>query len=234
MSQLRLGLARLPGVLATIVAIVVVLAPVTPAAAKRAAARHASSTSRVWFPRDVLALGYATNRGAASPSQVMQIGIGLKDPNPSGEAALERAQQNPASPEYQHFLTPAQFDSRFGVSKTTFARMLSWLRGGGATVIETAGARNYVEISATVKQVNTLFGTHGNRYSVNGTNFLANNSAPSVRRTSTSSTSSGSTRSTGRPHHSPAPTPARPRRGPRCSGCRPRRRRCRRFPARAR
>ena len=140
--------------LAAIAAIVVVLAPVTPAAAKRAAGRHAS-TSRVWFPRDVLALGYATNLGAASPSQVMQIGIGLKDPNASGEAALERAQQNPASPEYQHFLTPAQFDSRFGVSKTTFARMLSWLRGGGATVIETAGARNYVEISATVKQVDT-------------------------------------------------------------------------------
>ena len=134
----------------------------------------------MWFPRDVLALGYATNQGAASPSQVMQIGIGLKDPNASGEAALERAQQNPASPEYQHFLTPAQFDSRFGVSKTTFARMVSWLRGGGATVIETAGARNYVEISATVKQVDTLFGTHENRYSVKGTNFLANNSAPSV------------------------------------------------------
>ena len=134
----------------------------------------------MWFPRDVLALGYATNQGAASPTQVMQIGIGLKDPNASGEAALERAQQNPASPEYQHFLTPAQFDSRFGVSKTTFARMLSWLRGGGATVIETAGARNYVEISATVKQVDTLFGTHENRYSVKGTNFLANNSAPSV------------------------------------------------------
>ncbi|MFZ0976439.1 MAG: S53 family peptidase, partial [Solirubrobacteraceae bacterium] len=139
-----------------------------------------ASTSRVWFSRDVLALGYATSRGAASPSQVMQIGIGLKDTNPVGEAALERAQQNPASPEYHHFLTPAQFDSRFGVSKTTFTRMLSWLRGGGANVIETAGARNYVEISATVKQVDTLFQTHENRYSVKGTNFLANNSAPSV------------------------------------------------------
>lgn len=184
MSQLRLGRRAIPGVLATIAASVVVLAPVTPAAAKRAARHGAStphaSTSRVWFPRDVLALGYATNLGAASPSQVMQIGIGLKAPNPSGEAALQRAQQNPASPEYQHFLTPAQFDSRFGVSKTTFSRMLAWLRSGGATVIETSGARNYVEISATVKQVDALFGTHENRYSVKGTNFLANDSAPSV------------------------------------------------------
>ena len=171
-SQLRLGRRAIPGVLATIAASVVVLAPVTPAAAKRAARHGAStphaSTSRVWFPRDVLALGYATNLGAASPSQVMQIGIGLKAPNPSGEVALERAQQNPASPEYQHFLTPAQFDSRFGVPKTTFARMLTWLRSGGASVIETSGARNYVEVNATVKQVDGLFGTKVNRYSAHG------------------------------------------------------------------
>ena len=184
MSQLRLGRRAALGVLASIAALVGVLAPVTPAAAKRAArhgasTRHASRT-RVWFPRDVLALGYATNLGAASPSQVMQIGIGLKDPNPSGEAALERAEQNPASPQYRHFLTPAQFDSRFGVSKATFNRTLAWLRSGGATVIETAGARNYVEISATVKQVDSLFGTRMNRYSARGTTFLANSTPPSV------------------------------------------------------
>ena len=184
MSQLRLGRRAALGVLASIAALVGVLAPVTPAVAKRAArhgasTRHASRT-RVWFPRDVLALGYATNLGAASPSQVMQIGIGLKDPNPSGEAALERAEQNPASPQYRHFLTPAQFDSRFGVSKATFNRTLAWLRSGGATVIETSGARNYVEISATVRQVDSLFGTRMNRYSARGTTFLANSTPPSV------------------------------------------------------
>src|ERR1700733_6314632 len=108
---------------------------------------------RVWFPRDVLALGYATKLGTASPTQAMQIGIGLKDPNPAGEAALESAQQNPASPAYQHFLTPAQFDSRFAVSKATFAKVLTWLQKGGAHVIDTPGPRNYVEVSATVKQV---------------------------------------------------------------------------------
>ena len=188
----------------------------------------------MWFPRDVLALGYATNLGAASPSQVMQIGIGLKDPNASGEAALERAQQNPASPDYQHFLTPAQFDSRFGVSKTTFTRMLAWLRSGGATVIDTSGARNYVEINATVKQVDSLFGTRSTATRLKGTRFLANDTRRASPRTSTCSRSSGSTRSTIRPRRSPAPTVARPRRGPRCSASRPRRRRSRRSPARAR
>src|SRR3984885_8612211 len=138
------------------------------------------SNSRVWFPRDGLALGYATKLGAANPSHVLQIGIGLKDPHAGAEAALESALQNPSSPQYQHFLPPAQFDSRFGVSKATFARVLAWLQKGGAQVIATAGARNYVEITATAKQVDSLFQTHENRYEAKGTTFLANNPAPSV------------------------------------------------------
>ena len=73
----------------------------------------------MWFPHNVLALGYATKLGAANPSQVMQIGIGLKDPHPAAEAALLAAQQNPKSAQYQKYLTPAQFDSRFAVAKAS-------------------------------------------------------------------------------------------------------------------
>jgi pseudomonalisin len=150
------------------------------ALAPAGAAARTHSKRRVWFPRDGLALGYATKLGSASPSQVMQIGIGLKDPRAGAEAALENAVENPGSPEYQHFLTPAQFDSRFGVSKPTLARVLAWLQHGGARVIETAGARNYVEISATAQQVDRLFGIHEARYRAKGVTFLANSSAPSV------------------------------------------------------
>ncbi len=171
--RLRTGAA-----LAAALAVVAVI-PAAPAAAKRAA-KHRASTTRVWFSHDVLALGYATKQGAASPSQVMTIGIGLKNPNARGEAALARAQQNPASPSYQHFLTPAQFESRFAVSKAAFSRTLAWLKHGGANVIETSGARDYVEVSATVKQVDSLFGTKINRYTAKGVSFLANATPPSV------------------------------------------------------
>ncbi|HUA05288.1 MAG TPA: S53 family peptidase [Solirubrobacteraceae bacterium] len=166
MSRLSLG----RGVVAA-ACVALVLAPA--ASARRA-------TNRVWFPHDVLALGYATNLGPANPSQVMSIGIGFKDPKPAGEAALARAQQNSASPSYQHFLTPSQFDSRFGVSKAAFNRMLAWLKQGGATVLETSGARNYVEVNATVKQIDSLFRTKINRYSAKGVAFLANATPPSV------------------------------------------------------
>ncbi len=188
MSHLRLRSSVLIGALRALAIAVVALAPVAGARAKKGASKHSgshhgkshASSSRVWFTHDVLALGYATNLGAASPSQVMEIGIGLKDPNPRGEAALESAQQNPASPDYQQFLTPAQFDSRFGVSKAVFAKVLTWLQNGGVHVMDTAGARNYVEVSATVKQVDSLFKTHENRYEAKGITFLANASPPSV------------------------------------------------------
>ncbi len=177
MSHLRL---RTGAAIAAALA-VAAFVPVAPAAAKRGA-EHRASTTRVWFPHDVLALGYATNLGPASPSQVMSIGIGLKDPNPAGEAALARAEQNPASPNYQHFLTPSQFDSRFGASKAAFNRTLVWLKQGGATVLETSGARDYVEVNATVKQIDSLLRTRIDRYraKAKGITFLANSTPPSV------------------------------------------------------
>ena len=144
------------------------------------AATAQAQTARVWFPRNVLPLANATNKGAAPASQVMQIGIGLKDPNPAGEQALMAAQQDPSSSQYHKFLTPAQFTAQFGVPQATFQQVLSWLQGGGAKVITSAGARNYVEVTATVGQVQQLFGTQINKYSAKGVDFLANATPPSV------------------------------------------------------
>jgi pseudomonalisin len=156
--------------------LVLALAALALGAASASAARNA----RVWFPRDRLALAHATKLSGPRSSQRMQVGIGLKDPHPGAEQALMAAQQNPASPQYHHFLTPAQFESRFAVSKSSFQRTLSWLRHGHARVLDTAGARNFVEISATVKQIDSLFRTRIGRYEARGVRFLANATAPSV------------------------------------------------------
>ncbi len=110
----------------------------------------------------------------------MEVGVGLKDPHPAAEQALMAAQQNPASPQYHHFLTPAQYDRKFAVSKTAFQHTLSWLRAGGATILDTSAARNFVEISATVAQLDKLFQTAIGSYQAHGVRFLANQSAPSV------------------------------------------------------
>jgi subtilase family serine protease len=144
------------------------------------ASASAARTSRIWFPLDRLPLAHADKLGAAKPSQTMDIGIGLKDPHAAAEQALMTAQQNPSSSQYDHFLTPAQYDSRFAVGDTTFDRTLSWLRGGGAHILDTSGARDFVEISATVSQIDKLFDTSIGSYEAKGVRFLANADAPSV------------------------------------------------------
>src|SRR6201992_4538273 len=94
---------------------------VSPLFALLAAATAASAPRppRIWFPMNRLPLAHATRLGAAPSAQRMEVGVGLKDPHPAAEQALMAAQQNPASPQYHHFLTPAQYDKRFAVSKTT-------------------------------------------------------------------------------------------------------------------
>ncbi len=145
-----------------------------------ATAASAARAPRIWFPMNRLPLAHATRLGAASPSQRMEVGVGLKDPHPAAEQRLMAAQQDPASPRYHHFLTPAQYDKRFAVSKASFRRTLSWLRGGGATIVDTSGARDFVEISATTSQLDRLFATTIGSYEAQGVHFLANQSAPSV------------------------------------------------------
>jgi pseudomonalisin len=145
-----------------------------------ASAGATTRTARVWFPRNRLPLAHATRLGAARPSQRMEIGIGFTDPHAAAENALAQAQSDPSSPDYHRFLTPGQFASRFAVSPATYAEALAWLRAGGATVMDSSSARDFVEISATVQQIDHLFDTEIGSYQARGTTFLANNSAPSV------------------------------------------------------
>ena len=107
-------------------------------------------------------------------------GSACEHPRPAQEAALAAAQQDPASPDYRHYLSPAQYAQRFGVDAATFQRTLSWLKAGGATVQVTSPSRDFVEIKATVAQVDQLFGTEIHDYAAQGTRFIANRYAPSV------------------------------------------------------
>src|SRR5690348_9241253 len=93
------------------------------------AAAPARAADRVEFAKNVLPLGRATDLGKTSPGTTMRIGIGLRHPDAAGEAALAAAQSNPASADYSRFLTPSQYNARFGVSDATFQRALAWLKG---------------------------------------------------------------------------------------------------------
>jgi subtilase family serine protease len=64
-------------------------------------------------------------------------------------------QQNPASPEYHHFLAPGEFDARFG--PTNFDEVRDWLTSQGFTVTGANPATRAIQFTGTVAQAEQAF-----------------------------------------------------------------------------
>ncbi len=77
---------------------------------------------------------------------------------------LLAAQQNPASPLYHQWLTPAQFGAQFGVADSDLAAVSSWLTGQGFSVVKVSQAKDRLTFAGTVGNLNTSFGTSMHRY----------------------------------------------------------------------
>ena len=105
------------------------------AAAAVAGPAHVRAAGATKYIPDVLpGITLATLEGPAPATQTMRLDIALSHPNPTGEQAAYAAIYNPSSPSFHHFLTPAQYNSTFGVSQTTANAVSSWLTGGGLDV----------------------------------------------------------------------------------------------------
>ena len=94
--------------------------------------------------------------------------------------ALVEAQQNPASPLYHRWLTPAEYGARFGVSAQDTSRVTAWLAGHGFTVIEIPAGNRLVLFSGTAGQVFDTFHTEIHRYRVEGMSHIANSLDPQI------------------------------------------------------
>ena len=102
---------------------------------------------------------------------------------PEQQAALEKlleSQRDPASPEYQHWLTPEEYGARFGVSPDDIAKMRGWLEQQGFTVTSVARARTGITFNGTVAQVESAFAAPMHRYMFNGRPRYANTEEPSI------------------------------------------------------
>ena len=77
--------------------------------------------------------------------------------------------QNHSSPNYHHWLTPAQFANAYGVNAEDVASVTTWLQSEGFTIDKVSPARNVIEFSGTVGQLQQAFQTQVHRLSL-GTN----------------------------------------------------------------
>ena len=104
-------------------------------------------------------------------------------PSASQQAALDqllKEQQDPASANYHHWLTPDEYAQRFGASQEDIDRITAWLKQQNLNVTSVARARNSIRFNGTAGAVGAAFTTQIRHYLVNGKRHFANATEPSV------------------------------------------------------
>jgi hypothetical protein len=85
----------------------------------------------------------------------VHLAISLALTHPGELEALKKAQQDPRSPDFRRWLTPASFAARFGQSPESYAQVGQWLARAGLRVKE-APSRAFIEGTGTAAQVERL------------------------------------------------------------------------------
>jgi subtilase family serine protease len=150
-------------------ATVVGLSVTAGAASAVPSGRHPlTGSSPKWLP-------FARDMGTTVTTQPVNFGVLLGMRDQSGADAAVRAVSDPGSASYGHYLTNAQFDAKYAPAKSTVAAVKDWLGQQGFKVDKTLPSGMYVEVSGTVGQVQSTFGTKIHNYSYQGKQVYANN-----------------------------------------------------------
>ncbi len=103
--------------------------------------------------------------------------------SPQQEEAIQQFladQQNPASPDYHHWLTPAEVGEHFGLSDQDIASISGWLQSQGLHVNWVAPSRIFIGFGGTAADIGRAFQTEMHYYSVNGAQRISVNSDPMI------------------------------------------------------
>jgi subtilase family serine protease len=103
--------------------------------------------------------------------------------SPQQEQAFEqllRDQQDPASPEYHHWLTSNEIGERFGLSDNDIATLTGWLQSQGLQVSWVAPSRTFIGFTGTAANVGRAFQTELRYYTVNGKQRMSVSSDPMI------------------------------------------------------
>jgi large repetitive protein len=149
---------------------------------------HGQISPRIHGPiddRQIVRVQHSTHPLAIAGNEVSRVEPGknlsrmilLLSPSEESKDALQQlldAQQNPHSPQYHRWLTPAEFGARFGAADPDIQKISEWLRSKGFSVDSVAHGKNSVQFSGVASQVEDAFHTDLHYYRANGKQFLAN------------------------------------------------------------
>ena len=163
-GALRVTLALLWGIFASVAGAAVPAGPVTLSGHVPAAVSHLTPVSRL----------VATNR--------LHLAIGLPLRNKAGMNALFQNIYNPASPSYRHYLQPAEFTALFGPTEQDYQKVVDFAQANGLTVTATPANRLLLEVSGQASDVERAFNVtlHTYHHPTENRDFFAPDIEPTV------------------------------------------------------
>lgn len=93
---------------------------------------------------------------------------------------LIESQQQAGSVDYERWLTPAEFDSRFGPAPSDLARLTKWLAAEGFILNAIPDNPSILEVSGTAGIVDKALHTRVHVWNISGATFAANVSNPQI------------------------------------------------------
>jgi subtilase family serine protease len=122
----------------------------------------------------------AKNLGTENPSKVMEVSLWLQPHNRAQMDQLARELYDRNSPQYRHFLTSAQFASRFAPSATELKTVREFLEWHDLTIVKTDPHNFFVRARGTVGDMQKAFHVVLNNYEVRGKTIRANDRDPYI------------------------------------------------------
>jgi subtilase family serine protease len=117
------------------------------------------------------------DQGPADPALPLHSIALATSPSPAQEQELNQLLlqlQDPKSPNYHKWLTPAQFGERFGLSQNDLNKIVGWLTSEGFVIERVGAGRNLVVFSGSAMLVQSAFKAEIHRYEVDGEEHFAN------------------------------------------------------------
>lgn len=141
------------------------------------AAPAAAAEPQVALTGDVSpAVGVSHRVGDLPADQRLHVAVPLKLRDTAGLDRFLAAVADRRSPDYGHYLTPAQFADRFGPTRQAYDQVTAYLLARGLKVAGVNGQA--VDATGTAAQVTAAFGTPMGVYDRGGKRFYANDRNP--------------------------------------------------------
>ncbi|MFD8597032.1 protease pro-enzyme activation domain-containing protein [Kitasatospora sp. NPDC059646] len=148
------------------------------------AAPTPNASARVALPQTVTpAVARSHKQGDVPADRQISVAVSLKLRNTAELDRFLSAVSTPGTTEFGHYLTPAQFNERFGPTQADVDQVRAFLTAQGLKVASVSENRQVVNATGSASAVAAAFGTHESTYSdpqQGNRTFFANDAAASV------------------------------------------------------